>query len=200
MKLIYMHDQSAKDAYLRASFSIGERLRRLIWQITWLVFCRPTPVVLHGWRACVLQWFGAKLGRNNLIYPRVKIWAPWLLNTGDVVTIANDAEIYNPGGCSLEHHTIISQGAYLCGGTHDFNRRDFPMISKPIALRPYSWICARAIVLPGVTIEEGAILGAGSVTSHDLARLTINAGNPAKVVGMRNPEILQSAISDDFNV
>jgi len=182
---LHIHGTNAADPYLRASFDIRHRLRRLLWQITWAVLCRPTPNIFHGWRAWVLRRAGANIGTDSLIYPGARIWAPWLLTTGEVVTIANGAEIYNPGGVILEHHSILSQGSFLCGATHDYNDPGFPMIWKPILVGPYGWICARAVVLPGVTVGEGAILGAAAVTSRNLDAWSVYAGNPARKVGER---------------
>lgn len=174
------------DPFSIKPFPFANRARRFVWSLTWSLLCRFSPIPLHEYRSVILRCFGAKIGRNNHIYPSCKIWDPALLVTEDVVTIARDAEIYNPGGVSLGHHTIISQGAYLCGATHDFQSKAFTFLSKPITTEPYVWICAKAIVLPGVHCEVGSILGAGSLTSKSLKAWTVNAGNPAKYVKDRN--------------
>jgi putative colanic acid biosynthesis acetyltransferase WcaF len=134
----------------------------------------------------VLRAFGAKLGKNNFVYPDARIWAPWLLETGEVVTIGSGAEVYNPGGVTLGHHTIVSQGAYLCGATHDFNKPEFTYLKRPITTGPYTWICARSIVLPGVRCGEGSVLGAGAVATRDLEPWTVYGGNPARAVKSRD--------------
>jgi putative colanic acid biosynthesis acetyltransferase WcaF len=141
----------------------------------------------------VLKFFGAKLGRNNFIYPNVVIWAPWLLETGDVVTLGAGVEVYNPGGVALGHHTIISQNAFICGATHDFNTREFTYIAKKIQTDSYVWICARAVLLPGVCCGEGSVLGAAAVASRDLEPWTVYAGNPALPVKLRRWRELDTA-------
>lgn len=133
----------------------------------------------------MLRLFGAKLGAINFIYPSARIWAPWLLETGTVVTIGRGAEIYNPGGVSLGDRTIVSQDAYLCGATHDYQSPDFTHITKPIRAESEVWICARAIVLPGVICKAGSVLGAGSVATRSLDAWTVYAGNPAVAVRQR---------------
>jgi putative colanic acid biosynthesis acetyltransferase WcaF len=110
-----------------------------------------------------------------------------------VVTIGRGAEIYNPGGVRLAHHTIISQDAYLCGATHDYNSRDFTYVKRLIESEPYAWVCARAIVLPGVRLGEGAVLGAGSVATRSLEAWTVYAGNPARAVRPRERDIADPA-------
>jgi putative colanic acid biosynthesis acetyltransferase WcaF len=106
-----------------------------------------------------------------------------------LVTIGPGVEIYNPGEVELGHHTIVSQDAYLCGATHDYNSPDFTYLKKQIRTEPYTWICARAIVLPGVKCGEGSVLGAGSVRSEDMEAWMVYAGNPAILIKPRkNPK------------
>jgi putative colanic acid biosynthesis acetyltransferase WcaF len=173
------------DAYMRPIFPIIDKFRRFCWGVFWMILCRWTPNPMHAWRICVLRIFGAKIGSHNFIYPSSKIWAPWLLETEDVVTIGPGVEIYNPGGIKLYHHSIISQDAYLCGATHDYNSIDFTYLKRPIVIEAYVWICAKAIVLPGVLCKEGSVLGAGSITSKDLEPWTVYTGNPARPVKPR---------------
>jgi putative colanic acid biosynthesis acetyltransferase WcaF len=180
-----MNTENNSDAYVMPVFSTGNKIRRLFWQLVWLVLCRYTPVPLHSWRAFVLRIFGARLGRRNHIYPSCKIWAPWLLETADLATIGPGVEVYNPGGIYLGDHTILSQDSYICGATHDYNSPDFTYIKKKIIIESYAWICARSIVLPGVTCKTGSVLAAGAVASQDLEVWTVYAGNPAKKIRER---------------
>jgi putative colanic acid biosynthesis acetyltransferase WcaF len=183
-------DRMKVDPYLIPAYSRSGRARRMLWSIAWTLLYRTSPRPFFAWRAFLLRCFGAQIKRPSFFYPKATVWAPWLLRADAIVTVADGAEIYNPGGIEIGDHVIISQGAFICGASHDFNLPDFPMESKAIVLKSHAWVCARAIVLPGVTLEEGAVLGAGAVTSRNLGRLTINAGNPSKVVGMRDPAAL----------
>ena len=176
------------DPYAQPVFSISNRLRRAIWHTLWLCLLRPSPRSFFGWRSFWLQLFGAKLGRDCHVYPNARIWAPWLLEMGDVSCVGEGVEIYNPGGVVMGHHAIVSQGAYLCGATHDVHIPEFTYVSRKIELKAYSWVCARAIVLPGVTMGEGAVLAAGAVAPHDMVDWTIYGGNPAKVISQRKHE------------
>lgn len=180
------------DPYLRPAFSVGNRLRRACWAFSWFLLFRFTPVPCFGWRSMLLRAFGAAIGPKNFIYPSAWIFAPWLMKTEAVVTIGRGAEIYNPGGVVLAHHSIVSQNAYLCGASHDYDDPEFPFESRPIALGPYSWIGARAIVLPGVTVGEGSVLGAGAVTARSLDPWWVYAGNPARrIKPRRKPDSLE---------
>lgn len=188
------------DPYLQPTFTLANRLKRLLWIMSWALLCRWTPRPLHAWRVFVLRLFGARIGRANAIYPDVIIWAPWLLETEDVVRIGPGAEIYNPGGVYLSHHVTISQSAYICGATHDYNSQNFTYITKELRLEPYVWICARATLLPGAYCQEGSVLGASSLSSKKLSSWTVYAGNPAKAVRLRNNflEVQHGEIKEDL--
>ena len=141
---------------------------------------------MHAWRAFLLRCFGATLGKDCHIYPGCRIWAPWNLHCEDVVALADGSEIYNPWMVSIGSHATVSQQAYLCTASHDLDDPAFPMVGKPIVIGGRAWICARATVLPGVTVHEGAVLALGAVATRDLEPWTVYAGNPARPVRKRD--------------
>jgi putative colanic acid biosynthesis acetyltransferase WcaF len=179
----------AADAYTQPAFPLSNRLRRLFWNITWLLLFRPSPRPAHAWRAFLLKLFGARLGPDCHIYPAARIWAPWNLVCADHVAIADGVEVYNPAPIELKSHVIVSQGAYLCGATHDYNDSRFPLLAFRMTIERHAWICARAAVLPGVNVAEGAVLGLGAIAGRDLDPWTVYSGNPAQPVRQRNPDI-----------
>ena len=168
------------DPYLRASTTLANRIARGLWQVVYVVLFRTSPRPLHAWRALLLRIFGARIGKHAHIYPRARIWAPWNLRTEDVVAIADDAVVYNPAPITLGTHSVISEQAYLCGASHDYRDPEFPMISAPIVIERYAWICARASVQMGITVREGAILGLGAVATSDLDPWSVYVGVPAR--------------------
>lgn len=173
------------DPYLAASFPLAQRAARALWGVAHLVLIRPSPRPMHAWRAAIYRLFGAKLGPRCRIYPRAEVWAPWNLHCDDAVLIANGAVIYNPLPVRIGSHGVISQQAFLCGASHDLDDPAFPMVSSPIAIGAYAWVCARATVCPGVDLGEGAVLGLGSVATRDLAPWTVHAGVPARFIRER---------------
>jgi putative colanic acid biosynthesis acetyltransferase WcaF len=175
----HISSELAADPYLRPAFPFSLRLRRAAWNFCWIVFYRPSPRPLHGWRSFLLRLFGARMGPNCHFYPKSRIWAPWNLTCADQVTAADGAEIYNPAPVSFGSHAILSQQAYVCGATHDYDDPAFPLLAYTMNFGAYCWICARASVAPGVQVAEGAVLGLGSVATRDLEAWTIYAGVPA---------------------
>ncbi len=176
---------STTDPYLGPSTTLRNRAGRFLWGIAWLLLIRPTPRPFHRWRAFVLRRFGATLGPNCRIYAGARIWAPWNLICEDAVAVADGAVLYNAAPMRLASHSIVSQDAYLCGSTHDYDDPAFPMINKPISLGRYAWICARAVVGPGVQVGDGAVLGLCSLATKDLQPWTVYAGTPARAIKCR---------------
>jgi putative colanic acid biosynthesis acetyltransferase WcaF len=177
--------KTAADPYLRPAFSTRNRMRRVIWNICRIVLYQTSPRPLHSWRSFLLRSFGATMGPNCHFYPRSKVWAPWNLICADQVTAADGAEIYNPAPIRFGSHSILSQDAYICGATHDYDDAAFPLLAYAMEFGAYAWICARASVGPGVNVGEGAVLGLGSVATKDLAPWTVYAGTPAVKVKER---------------
>jgi putative colanic acid biosynthesis acetyltransferase WcaF len=179
------HITGGNDLYTRPAFSLSNRLRRLTWNIFWLILFRPSPRPLHKWRASLLRLFGATLGPDCHFYPAAKVWAPWNLVCADHVAAGDGAEIYNPSPMQFDSHVILSQDSYICGATHDYNDSAFPLLSYRMHIERYAWICARASVAPGVHVAEGAVLGLGSVATRDLKPWTVYSGHPAVAVRER---------------
>lgn len=168
------------------SFSLGDRLRRGFWGVVWVIFFLPSPRPFHAWRALLLRLFGAKLGTNVHVYPQVKVWAPWLLKVGDKVGIANGVTLYNMAPMIIGDNCVVSQGAHLCGGSHDIDSENFQLIAKPIVLEKNVWVCAEAFIGPGVTVAEGCVLGARAVVVKSINEpWSVWVGNPALMKKMR---------------
>lgn len=163
-----------------ASFSLGNRLYRLAWAIAWLVLARWTPPQLRGWRRLVLRAFGARMGAGSDVRPTARIWDPRNLAMGRHSTLGHGVHCYSMAPIALGEFVTVSQRAHLCAGTHETATAAMQLIARPIRIGSNAWIAAEAFVGPGVTVGEGAVLGARGVATRDLAPWTINAGNPAR--------------------
>jgi putative colanic acid biosynthesis acetyltransferase WcaF len=86
---------------------------------------------------------------------------------------------------TIESHACISQDVYLCTGNHDWNHPDFELKIAPIYIEEGSWIAAKSIIGPGVTVGKGAVLTLGGVAVKSLASMTVYAGNPAQAIKPR---------------
>ncbi len=174
-----------QDTHKGASFPLQNRVSRLCWGLFAAVFFHPSPRPLHGWRRMILRLFGASVGRGVHVYPGVKIWAPWNLVLADECGIATGVILYTQDIIKIGKRAVVSQGAHLVTGTHDFTSYGFPLITSPIHIGDHAWIAAEAFIHPGVTIGEGCIVGARSVVTKDLPDWTVCAGHPCKAIKQR---------------
>lgn len=94
-------------------------------------------------------------------------------------------DCYNQGKIRIGNNTVISQKTYLCASTHDFTISNFPLVVKFIEIKDQVWIAANAFVAPGVTIGEGAVIGARSAVFKDVNTWEVVGGNPAVFIKKR---------------
>lgn len=162
-----------KELFFRVSWTIGR------------IFFRNSPRIFFRFRRCLLRIYGANIGIKVNIYPSAIIYMPWNLTIGDNSAIGEDALIYNLGKITIGNNATISHRAHLCAGTHDYSDPTLPLLKPPINIGDNAWICAQAFVGPGVTINEGAVVGAAAVVTKDVEAWTVVAGNPAKFIKKR---------------
>jgi putative colanic acid biosynthesis acetyltransferase WcaF len=174
--------------------SRSNKVMRLIWRTVWIVFFRTSPRLLHAWRRGLLRLFGAKLGRGTYVYPSVQVWAPWNLEMHDHSCLSHFVDCYCVDKITVGRYATVSQHSFLCTATHDYNKRDMPLVTGPIHIGDHGWVTANVFVGPGVRIGEGAVVGAHSSVTRDVAPWVIVAGSPAKQVGMRDPTEFISAV------
>lgn len=169
-----------------ASFSLKNRLLRLAWGCVWGLLGRWTPRPMHKWRRFLLNCFGAQIHAKAKVYPGVEVWYPPHLKMAAYSCLAQKVNCYCMAPVELGEYALISQGAYLCGGTHDINDPFFQLQVAPIVIGKNGWIAAEAFVGPGVHVGEGAVLGARGVRVKDMQEWKIYAGNPAREIGERS--------------
>lgn len=139
----------------------------------------------NGFKSFLLRLFGAKIGRNNTIKPRVIIKFPWKLSTGDNVWIGEGVLIDNLAQVNVGNNVCISQNALLETGNHNYKRENFELITSPVTIEDESWIAASSVVCPGTTIKRGTVICAGTVISGITQEAGIYCGNPAKKIKNR---------------
>jgi len=104
---------------------------------------------------------------------------------GDWSAIGEETLIYTLGPVTIGQQVTISHRAHLCAGTHDYNQASMPLVKPPIVIGDQAWVCADAFVGPGVTVGEGAVVGARSVVTKNVEPWTVVAGNPARFLKRR---------------
>lgn len=182
---------AARQSNIPSSFSHKHKLGRLLWSVVWSLVFRPSPRPFHGWRRTLLRLFGARIGRGSRVYPKATVWAPWNLEMGEFSCIADGVDCYGVDRIRIGSRVTISQYTYLCGATHDYRYPNLPLQPMPIVIHDWAWVCADVFVGPGVTIGEGAVVGARSSVFKDLPAWKVCVGNPAAPVKdrvLRSPD------------
>ena len=162
------------------------KIKRFLWEIVWTLLFRPTPRwCLNYWRCSLLRLFGAKIGRCVRIQGSTKIWQPWKLIIDDNSWIDGGVSLYSVNDIIIGKNVVISESAFICTASHDIHSPVFELVSKPIFIQDYAWICAKSTVLMGVTIGVGSVVAACAVATKNTEPWTVVGGNPAKEIGKR---------------
>jgi putative colanic acid biosynthesis acetyltransferase WcaF len=177
-----LHTHTQKSPY-DSPWSFREKLAMLLWQLCWTFFCAWTPKPLNRWRLFWLRLFGARLHGLPFVHQRARIALPWNLILHHRACLGDRAHAYSLGEIEIGAAATVAQEAYLCTGTHQFDSPQLELQTAKITIGDGAFICARAFLLPGVTIGPRAIVGACAVVTHDVAENGRVAGNPARPVG-----------------
>lgn len=171
--------------------SLKSKLGRVIWNVVWFVLFRPTPRgnIFRPWRIMLLKLFGAKVKWSSNVLPSCKIWQPWNLTMGEYASLSENVDCYTVAPIIVGNQTTVSQGVKLCTASHDMTSKIMELAYKPIVLGPNAWVAGWSIVLPGVTIGEGAVVAAGAVVTKDVEPWTVVGGNPAKFIKKRELKV-----------
>ena len=164
-----------------------EKAKRALWNIAWTILIRPCPrgKFFSKWRRFVYRLFGAKLADTASVHASARVFMPWNLEMAPYSVIGDNAEIYNPALVKLGRNCVISQHAYLCTTSHNIYSKRHEQIDKPIIMEDRSWVATDAFVGMGVTIGEGAVVGARASVFKDVEPWTVVGGNPAKFIKKR---------------
>ncbi len=158
---------------------------RLLWYFTNVIFFKNSLNLFNFTKIFLLKLFGADLGKNIIIKPSVNIKYPWRLKIGNNVWIGENVWIDNLDDIVIGNNVVISQGALLLSGNHNFKKTAFDLIVGKIVLEDGVWIGAMSVVTGNVTCRTHSILTVASVASRDLEPFGIYRGNPAVFIKKR---------------
>lgn len=159
-------------------------------QLWWLVqatLFAMSPQFMYPWRRFLLRLFGASVGPNVLLRPSVTVTFPWKVSIGANSWIGDNVVLYSLGEIEIHDNVVISQGSYLCTGSHDYRKKSFDIFSTKIVVESEAWLAANVFVAPDVVIGTGAVVGACSGVFHTMPAGMVCFGTPAKPVHPRCP-------------
>ncbi|HHW4413307.1 colanic acid biosynthesis acetyltransferase WcaF [Citrobacter freundii] len=177
--------QDLKGFTMPKGFRGGGAIKVQLWWAVQSTLFRLSPQVMYHWRVFLLRLFGAKIGKNVVIRPSVKITYPWKLTLGDYAWVGDDAVLYTLGTITIGANAVISQKSYLCTGSHDYASPHFDINATPIVIGEKCWLATDVFVAPGVTIGAGTVVGARSSVFKSLPANAVCRGNPAVVTRER---------------
>ncbi len=168
------------------ALSRKNQMVRMAWSVVWGIFARPLPrSVGSGWKRFLLRLFGAKIAPTAIVYSSAKVYYPANLVMDDYACIASDVDCYNVAPIHIGANSTVSQGAYLCTAGHDITNPLNPLITAPIVIEDQAWVAAGAFISMGLTIGQGAVVGARSAVFKSVAPWAVVGGNPAKFIKER---------------
>ena len=166
-------------------FRGGGKFKVQLWGLVQYFLFHTSPQFMYGYRNFLLKIFGAKIGKNVLIRPSVKITYPWKLSIGDNTWIGEDCYLYNLAEIKIGSNVSIAHRNFFNTGGHEYTKTTFDIFAKPITINDQVWITSEVYVSPGVTVNKGTVIGVRSVVFKDIPEGVVCYGNPAKIIKNR---------------
>lgn len=122
-------------------------------------------------------------GSNVVLYHPVVFYGPAALDIGDNTSVAPFVHIWCGGRVIIGANCMIGSHVAISSLTHDYTQPRMweTMVARPVVIEDGVWIGSHAVILPGVTVGRGAVIGAGSVVTHDVPANAVVYGVPATV-------------------
>ena len=153
----------------------GVRCAQLCFKIS------QTMPYTDEYNALVKELFCGNIGEGSRVMPGINVVRGNCVSIGKNVVVMYNCLMMAAGGITIEDDARVAANVQLISNNHDIYDREI-LVCKPVRLKRNCWIGAGASILPGVTVGENAIVGAGSVVTKDVEANTIVAGNPARVI------------------
>jgi|ERR1035437_2382624 acetyltransferase-like isoleucine patch superfamily enzyme len=131
---------------------------------------------------------------NDKTIPGTIIYGPIKnLRLGRNVSFGGNVVLCLNNFIEIDDDTMIAVNTVIHTSTHDYNCHPmwYKRIDAPIKIGKHVWIGVGAIILPGVIIEDYAVVAAGSIVTKNVPRGSIVAGNPAKIIKRRESSIFE---------
>jgi len=129
------------------------------------------------------------IGPYTSLHRGCRFYRPSGVRIGAHSVVNRDVLLDGRMGLIIGDNVSISEGVAIFTLEHDPNSPDFASRGAPVHIADRVFIGARAIILPGITIGEGAVVAAGAVVTHDVLPYTIVGGVPARPIGERRRDL-----------
>jgi len=170
---------------LEAAKRIYQWLSPVLIPIIFLALKFTGHIPSHHIRKWIYRAFGMRIGRGSHIYGGAEIRNPFGITIGTGCSIGHSAILDGRHHLVIGNNVNFSTGVWVWTAEHDVRSLDFKGHGAPVIIEDYVWLSCRVIVLPGVTVGEGAVVAAGAVVTKDVPPYTIVGGVPARKIGER---------------
>lgn len=140
-------------------------------------------------RTIFYKSFGASIAKNVVFHFGTEIRAPWGLKVGKGTIIGDNNILDARNGIVMGENVSLSSNVSIYTRQHNHRSPnydcDFPGRKQNVEIQDRVWLGSNVVVLPGVSIGEGAVICAGAVVTKDVNPYEVVAGIPAKKVGER---------------
>lgn len=138
-----------------------------VWGIVELLLVANPWQISSRLRRAALVAFGARIGQDVVLRPRLRVRSPWKLAIGHRTWIGEDVWLHNQDHLTIGSDAVLSQGTFVTTGSHAY-RRDMALITRPVVIEDGAWVTARCVVLGGSRIGISALVTPGTVVSGDV--------------------------------
>jgi acetyltransferase-like isoleucine patch superfamily enzyme len=157
------------------------RWRRDVWgDLRLRLLADVGYVPSHAFRDYFYRRSGVTLPRTSSIHWRAEFYAPDGIVIGENCIVGDSCFLDGREGINFGENVNLGSHVSIYTRQHDVDSPDFDEVGAPVVIGTYAWIASHAVILPGVTIGEGAVVAAGSVVPSDVAPYTLVGGNPAR--------------------
>jgi acetyltransferase-like isoleucine patch superfamily enzyme len=128
---------------------------------------------------------GMKIGAGSTFHMGARFYNPANISVGKDTIIGEGVVLDGRGTLQIGDHVDFATDVMVYNAQHDIESPTFSAVVEPVVIKDFVFVGPRAIILPGVTIEKGAVVAAGAVVTKDVEAFTVVGGVPAKVIGER---------------
>jgi acetyltransferase-like isoleucine patch superfamily enzyme len=161
------------------------RLESYVLDFSLMILNITTYIPFHSIRNAIWRLAGIVIGKNSTLHTGIRVFDPSNIKVGEGTIIGYASFIDGRDKVVIGDHTDIASEVMIYSSEHDLSKETFEAISGPVKIGDYVFIGPRAIILPGITIGDGAVVAAGAVVTKDVEPFTIVGGVPAKLIGER---------------
>lgn len=184
--MFYFEDKIGnKLTYKQAWLKIISRLLNIFLDFKLMLLTLVGYVPSHTFRNFCYRLAGIKIGRGSTIHMWARFFQPKNISIGEDTIIGDHCFLDGRTSLKIGSHTAIASQVLIYNSEHDIHSEDFRPIEQSVEIGDYCFIGARAILLPGIKISDGAVVASGAVVTKNVAAMTIAGGIPAKKIGER---------------